>query len=338
MQHCRVAFNLRLPQIEFDSAEHLKKPPTRKILAPHALFHAAENCHLIQRARPRRTVRAPSAVFLRLDRSPHQHQPNADHRNRPQQRPRYAHQIKFAQLQQNPRRQQDHAPHPPAFIQNVYNPGQHQNHRPESPQSTDRNDSHVIQQQRHADKHDHAAPRESPAIRSQWLSLHYGLSSSACVLFAANFRACADSALRISPIPTAMTSNGQHNTSTFAATASSSPSFHTTNDTAFCAAAPSAAIHPNDAAPDPCQNSLSCVSNIQTSPKSTAAPTQSITRPAVAFPPHPVSRTRCSCRALYRSFSPSFFASAPSRVRSPIATSRCLSLAVVGPAFLSREK
>src|SRR5215467_56222 len=100
------------------------------------------------------------------------------------------------------------------------------------------------------------------------------------------------------PNPTAITSNGQHNTSTFATVASSKPSFHAKTDNIFCTVAPTAAIHPSVAAPEPFQKFATCPIKSQDSTANTRVPTQKIVRPVLAFAPIAFSLTIfvvCTC-------------------------------------------
>src|SRR5262249_33140547 len=86
------------------------------------------------------------------------------------------------------------------------------------------------------------------------------------------------------PSPTAITSNGQHNTSTFAIAASSKPSCHTKSAPTDWAGPAPPPPYPAVAAPDAAQTPLACPSRSHDPPRSTSEPAPTIARPTFPLP------------------------------------------------------
>src|SRR4029077_20913166 len=101
MQHSLVFRNVRVAQVNLNSAEERLQLPAAKIFRVHALLHTAKDCAFIQRCERIASVRANRfGHFSRLQRAPHRKGTARNQHNRPQLAPGKMSESQFIHLQE----------------------------------------------------------------------------------------------------------------------------------------------------------------------------------------------------------------------------------------------
>src|SRR6266403_2506334 len=152
VQHRLVPRNVRVAQVNLNSAEERLQLPTAKLFCVHALLYTAKDSTFIQRGERIAIVRAHRVRhFPRLQRTPHSKSAGRNQHDRPHFAPRKMSESQLIHLQEHTEHQQHRAPGPPARIGQFYDSRKDQNQRPELEEVPGSHDSQIVEQENRAD-------------------------------------------------------------------------------------------------------------------------------------------------------------------------------------------